>query len=244
MPKITALLLLLAAAVGGFPQCLAQSLPIGTISVNDFVISCSSARNGSLFYPGMYCRSATISCPGAADIQLTFGWTGPSSPKGTVVFFSGGSGMTPTENGDDIPTYAASYASTFEIVQVEWASPWEDPSSDGSGGNVLTGACRPATFLNYINNSTLHQQGAMCAQGSSAGGAATGFPMAWYGAASYLKECGIHLRPDTQRNRQGLHLAKRLHPYPLRIRNYLLQPKNGSLERQGHLRPSLQLLSL
>jgi hypothetical protein len=203
MSKTVALLLTLAAALAVAPRAHAQALPIGTISVSNLIVPCTAVANGSLFFAGMSCQSATISCPNTASIQLTFGYAGPASPQGTVVFFSGGSGLTPTESGDDILTYAASYANTFEIVQVEWNSAWEDPSSNGAGGNILTAACRPATFLNYINVSNIHQQGAMCSQGSSAGGAAIAYSMAWYGAANYLNNVEFTSGPVLSEIDQG-----------------------------------------
>ena len=155
-----------------------QSLPLGSMAVSQTIFACSGARNGSQFYPNMQCQNAVITCPNTAGIQLTFGTIAPANPKGTIVFFSGGKGTTPTESGDDILQYAANYAQKYQVVQVEWASAWEDPSSDGSGGNVLTAACRPATFLNAILTPA---QGAKCAQGASAGAAAIAYSMAWYG---------------------------------------------------------------
>ena len=144
-------------------------------------VACTGVSNGSKFYPGMNCLTAQITCPNTAAINVTFGFTGPARPQGTVVFFPGGKGTSPTEDGDEIPTYAANYVSNFEVVQLEYNSPWEDPSSDGSGGSILAAACRPATFLNYISNNTGIRQGAMCAQGSSAGSAAVAYSMSWYG---------------------------------------------------------------
>jgi len=198
-----ALLLVVAAALAIAPRASAQSLPLGTVTVlgND-PYPCTGARNGSKFYPGMNCFDATIKCKNTADIGITFGWTGPANPQGTIVFFSGGTGESPTESGDDIPVYAASYVNNFEIVYVEYVSPWEDPSSDGSGGSILAAACRPGTFLNYINTSGIRQN-AMCAQGGSAGSAAIAYAMAWYGAASYLTDVQLISGPVLSEIDQG-----------------------------------------
>jgi hypothetical protein len=203
MPRVIAFLFMLASALALAPGAHAQSLPLGTITVsgND-PYPCTAARNGRNFYPGMSCFDATVSCPNTANINLTFGAAGPADPQGTVVLFSGGDGTSPTEYGDNILADAASYVSTFEVVQLEWASPWQDPSSNGSGGNMLTAACRQATFLNYINNSGLHVK-AMCAQGSSMGSAALGYSMAWYGAASYLKNVELIAGPVLSEIDQG-----------------------------------------
>jgi hypothetical protein len=212
MSRRITLLLFLAAALALAPRARAQALPLGTIAVAKNIVSCTAVANGSMFYPGMNCQSATISCPNAASIDLTFGYTGPASPQGTVVFFSGGSGTAPTESGDDILTYAASYVNTFEVVQVEWDSAWEDPSSNGTGGNILAAACRPATFLNFINGSSMHQQGAMCSQGSSAGSAAIAYSMAWYGAASYLTNVELISGPVLSEIDQGCTYPNALTP--------------------------------
>jgi hypothetical protein len=78
-----------------------------------------------------------------------------------------------------------------------------DPSSNGSGGSILSAACRPATFLNYINSSPFHSKGSMCAQGASAGSGAIGYSMAWYGAASYLKNVELIVGPVFSEIDQG-----------------------------------------
>jgi hypothetical protein len=137
---------------------------------------------------GAQCYNATMSgCNNVASIGLTFGWIGPQSPVGTIVFFSGTGGTTPATTGGDEKTYATFYAQTYEVVQVEWDFPWEE-YSNGTGGSFLDGACRPATFLSYINGtSAYHVSGSpMCAQGTSAGSAQIAYSLAWYGAGSYL----------------------------------------------------------
>jgi len=82
----------------------ALALSTGTLTTTSSPYLCTHAPNGSMFYSGMSCVNATISCPNTADINLVFGYTGPSSPQGTIVLFPGGSGITPSESGDDIPT--------------------------------------------------------------------------------------------------------------------------------------------
>lgn len=182
-----------------------QSLQTGVMFVGD-PVSCSTVANSSKFYPGMTCFGATISqCPGVKDINITFGWTGPAAPavpQGTIVFFSGDGGVQPTENGDDIPAYAPIYVGNFNIVYVEYmGTPWEDPDN-GAGGDILLAACRPATFLSYIDNSSIHQ-GAMCAQGFSAGSAALAYSMAYYNAGSYLKNAEFLAGPVLSEIDQG-----------------------------------------
>ena len=111
---------------------------------------------------GMNCMDATISCPNTADIDITFGFEGPTNPRGTIVMFSGGPGTSPTENGDNNPAFGPSYAGKYEVIEVEYASAWEDPSANGTGGSILAAACRPATFLNYIKSSPYFHSAGLC----------------------------------------------------------------------------------
>jgi hypothetical protein len=205
MHRITALLAF-AATLAIAPPARGQAMPIGTVTVRagQDPVYCNTVNNGSKFYSGMLCQTATVSCPNTADIQVTYGWTGPAKPQGTVVLLSGTGGTSPDGDGDDIATYAGPYASTYEVVEFEWASPWQDPSSNGTGGNILAAACRPATFLNYIfNNASLNVAGTMCAQGSSAGSAAVAYSMAWYGQASYLTNVELIAGPVLSEIDQG-----------------------------------------
>ena len=167
-----------------------NSLPLGTLTVAPDPVPCSTVLNGSLFLPGMSCYTATISnCPNTQPIGITFGWKVPSGPvRGTIVMFSGSGGRMPSEYADDSLSYASTYATNYIVVQAEYDSDWENPNNS-SGGSILNAACRPATFLNYINSHTLyHPTGTpMCAQGSSAGSGAISYALTWYGASSYLK---------------------------------------------------------
>jgi hypothetical protein len=204
MYKIASLFLFMVfALIALTPSAHSQTLPLGTVTVFGDPYGCPVAANGSGFMAGMNCMDATISCPNTANIGITFGYIAPANPLGTIVLFSGGAGTSPTENGDNNPAFAPTYATNYEVVQVEYASAWEDPSSNGSGGSILAAACRPATFLHYINNSPFHATGAMCAQGASAGSGAIGYSMAWYGAASYLKNVELIVGPVFSKIDQG-----------------------------------------
>jgi len=77
------------------------------------------------------------------------------------VFFPGSSGTS--ANGDQTP--AAYYFSLgYEIVQIEWANDWEitnapaadtgNNSSTNYPANIQVAACREATFLNFIFNTS------------------------------------------------------------------------------------------
>jgi hypothetical protein len=142
------------------------------------------------------CASAS----GVASLGITYAYEGPSSPKGTIVFFSDGDGTTPTGGENpvgcnevtchDIKGYANDYSNNYLVVQTAWdttyngnpADGWEDPTN-GSGGSIGDAACRPATFLAYVRfgsgtNPALWTTGGMCVQGESAGGAAAIYPLA------------------------------------------------------------------
>ncbi|MGA8763180.1 MAG: hypothetical protein WB562_09975 [Candidatus Sulfotelmatobacter sp.] len=200
---------LCAIALSVPPEVHAQSsaLPLGTVTVHDPGFPCSTALNGTLFLPGMNCFHAAISCPNTDSIGIVFGYSVPSGTiQGTIVTFSSGSGTSPSEYADDNLAYLSAYQAKFVVVQLEYSSPWEYPySTSGQPGNILNAACRPATFLNWVNNNVgLHPSGkAMCAQGASAGSAAIGYSMAWYGASSYLKNVELLSGPTLSEIDQG-----------------------------------------
>jgi hypothetical protein len=110
----------------------------------------------------------------------------------------------PAENAGEETSYANDYeAAGYAVVQLEWDSPWED-ASNGSGGNILAAACRPATFLGWVNsNPNIHPQKAMCSQGGSAGSAAIAYSLAWYGAASYMTNVELLSGPVLSEIDQG-----------------------------------------
>ena len=132
----------------------------------------------------MTCQAAIISCANAPDISLVIGIAPvPTGSQGTIVFFSGGNGEIPAKEPD--------YEGKFQIVDIVWDTPWESGGDTQSGSttgstSILYAACRPATALKYVyTNASLNNSngnGAMCAQGASAGSAAIAYSMVWYGA--------------------------------------------------------------
>ena len=132
---------------------------------------------------GMSCSQATVVCPGTVDLNVTYGYMAPPSGpiNGTVFFHAGGAGAEPLGISEFITPYSAA---GFALVQMAWASSWEDTGLTVK--NVGVSACRPATFMKYIFQNVATSGGAKCAQGLSAGSAAVGYSLAWYGAGSYL----------------------------------------------------------
>lgn len=158
---------------------------LGTVS-NVKSIKCPSG-----FYAKSKCSQATVSCSGTANIQVTYGsFTPQGNVKGTIIMHRGGGGVDAFNQGPSgsSKTYPTEYiANGYRIVQLAWASDWEDTGLPVK--NIKTAACRPATLLNHVYQ-TIHggtnTQGAMCAQGHSGGSGALGYALAWYGADSYL----------------------------------------------------------
>jgi hypothetical protein len=136
-------------------------LPLGTIS-NVSPVTCASG-----FAAGAACYSATVSCPNVPDIGVLWGEVGTGT-AGMIVFVNGG--------GDAAPGGASSASeytkAGFSFVQIAFTSDWEGT------GNILAGACRPATMLNYFRSQST---GAYCTNGTSAGSAAVAYGMSWYG---------------------------------------------------------------
>ncbi len=101
--------------------------------------------------------------------------------------------------GSASKTYAAYYNASpyyYQVVQTAWDSSgpaWEDTTGTNSAPdtkNIAYAAGRPAAFLNWaITNlygpvQMQNSQAGMCVQGTSAGGAAAIYSLAWYGLQS------------------------------------------------------------
>jgi hypothetical protein len=163
------------------------------------------------------CYSGVVTgCTGADDLQFSFSYDAPASPIGVIVLFSGGSGTSASAYPGAELTYAQDYFNDgYAVIQVAWAWDWEDttiPSGYTGGGsslslapNIEAAACRPATFLNYINNTAaVHPSGKpVCAQGASAGSGAIGYSTAWYNGASFLKNVELLSGPVFSNIEQG-----------------------------------------
>ena len=167
---------------------------LGTVSSVSLLSSCPSN-----YATGMSCSQATVSCPNTADIGVTYGYLAPASIKGTVFFHGGGDGMVP----QDISDFSAAYLGAgYALVQMAWVSTWEDTGLTTK--NIGAAACRPATLMNYIFQNVATPSGAAkCAQGFSAGSAAVGYALAWYGAGSYLDNAELVSGPVFSDIQQG-----------------------------------------
>jgi len=180
--RLTVLAGLLAAVLGcAFPLHAQRApLPLGTIN-KKAVNQLASCPTG--YYAGMTCYQGKVeNCPNTVSLGFTYGYENPvGGILGTIVMFEGGGGTTPYKNA----AFAQKYLqSGYQVVYVAWNSDWEFTSKN-RGTSIKYAACRPATFLNYIYQNR-YLGGGMCAQGFSAGSAAVGYSLAWYGSASFL----------------------------------------------------------
>jgi hypothetical protein len=178
--RITLLTLIAIALIGSItaPRAQAQRapLPLGTVTNVSRLSSCPAS-----FFAGMTCFQARMSCPNTAEIGFTYGAKDPSGvAKGTIVLLEGGTGKSASGGSE----YAGKYLHEgFRIVDLAWESAWEVTGVAAS--SIKTAACRPATFLNYVSQN-LNSDGAMCAQGDSAGSGAVAYSLAWYGTGNFL----------------------------------------------------------
>lgn len=182
-------------------------LPLGQVGSLSQLNHCPSG-----FYTGTpqnqtVCYQTTVYCPSADPIGLTFSYLNPAAPNaplGTIVLFTGGGGEITSNDGSG--TEAKDYfLDNYAVVQTSWGWDWEDTN----GGTVmiqpppaysiLTAACRPATFLNFINTNSSPQFFApgtgMCAQGFSAGSGAVAYAIVWYGMGSTLNNAELSAGP-------------------------------------------------
>ncbi len=168
----------------------------------------------------MNCVSATLaSCPNIGDLAFTYGYLSPSGiiagdVKGVIVYFDGGDGTQPLSKGS--PTAGAMvqyyFEQGYEIVQIAWSSAWEatyNPFPAGTFGDIQAAACRPATFLSYVNT-TIYQPvlqanatAGMCAHGVSAGSTQVVYSMTYYGAAKFLDNVELISGPVLSDIEQG-----------------------------------------
>ncbi len=185
----TVLLVLAIAAVGA-----AQNTPTCTVNTDNVTPSCST---GDGWLSGVTCLHRTTSCTtvngvSLADLGITFGYKTPPIPVlGTIVFFSHSGGITPDSYPGGERSYAGDYyAANFQVVQTQWDADWEDTETGTK--NIAYAAGRPAAFLGWVNTNlytpihTAKPTAGMCVQGTSAGGAAFIYDLAWYGAGASI----------------------------------------------------------
>ncbi|MGA8763616.1 MAG: hypothetical protein WB562_12190 [Candidatus Sulfotelmatobacter sp.] len=208
-----ALGVILVACGGSNPQ-VATPPPLGSPRVvTGNVIPCPSGFYSNPTTPSV-CHAANLAgCPDASNLNFTYSYDNPGSPKGTIVLLSGDGGISGPGDSQFSDFY---FSHGYEIVQIQWAYNWENttvPVQDTGGtdttiypANIQLAACRQATFLNFIfnqNNANLYSGGGRCAQGSSAGSAAIAYALTYYGAQNYLDLAEMKSGPPLSDIKQG-----------------------------------------
>jgi len=157
------------------------------------------------------CFSTTVTgCAHAQDAGLDYGYLNPvgivpnvTQALGVIVMHNGSGGTAPNGDNLGVPDGDFGFAdyyfkNGYVIVQLAWNFPWQQllnpwPISSSPMGNVQQGACRPATFFNWafnniylatVYNTTSNPHAGFCAQGFSAGDAATTYSMSYYAPPS------------------------------------------------------------
>jgi hypothetical protein len=133
------------------------------------------------------CYQATMTCANASTPNIIFVYSyvqQTATPLGTIVLFSGTGGEPGglAVNNKFAQDY---YSQNYEVVEVAWQTEWEQTASAPLG--ILTAACRPAGFLNYVLNTPLlnarsptNSRAGLCAQGLSAGSGALAYSLVSY----------------------------------------------------------------
>lgn len=203
--------LLLATSLIGIALCLSPALAhaqYGSLPVGQVTGVTAEGCPGSGWYPGMHCYSASITgCTTTTQMDFNFGYLSPTSGtiQGVIVFFNGRDGTLPDGAATGTPAgeweFITDYLGAgYEVVQLAWSFPWQQYYNPWPGGgtpaalsNVQAGACRPATFMNYVFNSIYlpitqgasgNPRAGMCAQGASAGSAQVAYSLAYYAPPS------------------------------------------------------------
>ncbi|HVO81128.1 MAG TPA: hypothetical protein VMT28_10375 [Terriglobales bacterium] len=134
---------------------------------------------------GDRCVDLTISCPGVAaynplELKVT---NAVGTPKGTVIYTTGGGGSELYEDEFVYGNVAINNVvnAGFTVVQTNFETPvgW----LDGPGGPLLL-SCRWATAAKWIHDNLLSANTALCATGNSGGAAAIAYALSRYGEDS------------------------------------------------------------
>jgi hypothetical protein len=191
----------------------AQSGPTCQVYTDSVTPNCS-ASGWDTGLPSFTCAHRTVKCPSVgsvniADNGITIGYAAPSTVNGTIVFLSNSGGTSPELYPGNEGGYAGYYYSQhFQVVQTAWDSDWEDTGT-GNVKNVAYAAGRVAAFLSWVRygsstgGTALYGSGGMCIHGTSAGGAAGAFVLAWYGGDSYIDKLAALSGPTLSNIAQG-----------------------------------------
>lgn len=156
------------------------------------------------------CWLVEVDCPGLDRLQanLRFRYA-QSTPKGAVVFTSGGPGTKFWGSGFPARSAQKTLAiNGYTTVEIAWKGAWWNDSHaslDGSYDGFPTVACRPASVARYIHDTFVASDPnqAFCAVGTSGGSAQVAYMLTHYGLASILDLAMPVSGPPTTRNDIG-----------------------------------------
>jgi hypothetical protein len=175
----------------------AQTAPLAPGTVGSVQLYNGGTCPSDFWSPGPsnppVCYNAIMTCANETttpNLNFIYSYVTPSPTlKGTVVLLTGGGGMLADVHYLD--RFARDYYyANYEVVQIAWEmTNWEQTVSDGvhPPPGILTAACRPAGFLNYVLNTPLlnarsvNPFNGLCAHALSAGAGAVGYSLVWYG---------------------------------------------------------------
>ncbi|HZQ21226.1 MAG TPA: hypothetical protein VFA89_00210 [Terriglobales bacterium] len=186
-------------------------MAIGTVVTEGLPFRCTGNSWGM---PGMTCQVAQVTgCPNSETLGFTYAYkTQKGTPLGTIVLFSGAGGTAPSGSRQGSASgYTSEYFSRdYNVVQIAWDWDWERTNAPGHttyAASILNAACRPATFLNFVQNNTLlNPRNLMCAQGASAGSGAVAYALVWYGADQYIRSAELLAGPVFGNIEQGCYV--------------------------------------
>lgn len=162
------------------------------------VTSLGSAPCLSGVTTGATCTTIQVTCPGIPALNATMSQAVPSgTAKGTIVLMSA-QGGTAFFNSNFADTYVNS---GYNVVQIGWATDWEDTGGVG----LVSAACRSATAFASVF-STVHKKSrtaGFCAQGISGGGASIAYSLAEYGTSGFFDYVVIGAGPGVARMDYG-----------------------------------------
>jgi len=149
-----------------FSTLATAQLPIGTVT-NPVSVTCKGFQKHAV------CTQYTVTCPNIAPATVVVGVNAGGAP----IFLMNGSGWTSPGSND----FAAAYiADGYTVIEASFTNSWELVGT-GYTANVMNAACGPATVLSYVANGSR-----IAAQGGSAGSAALGYAMSWYGLSNLV----------------------------------------------------------
>ena len=147
--------------------------------------------SGPVRCEGGDCYEIQVTCPEVvtpARARLIVGAPGGGSPRGTILFTTGGLGTGSYEASPQSRRILTELsAAGFRTVQLQWIDSWLLGSSNKEEGHVRLG-CRPATVARWVHDHLYEQRPstAFCATGHSGGAAQVSYMLSHYGLADIL----------------------------------------------------------